>query len=102
MFSLSLSSNSGRDVRTEKHHCAIEQVWNALGRFEGGFGEVFGSYGRRFWEVRGCFWALRSNFNSRGVDSRELFWFFGHSSLSHHALLTKIGGNASYKPPGPA
>ena len=44
---------------------------------------------------------LRSNFNSRGVNSRELFWFFGHSSLSHHAFLTKIGGNFSYKPPGP-
>ena len=44
---------------------------------------------------------LRSNFNSRDVNSRELFWFFGHSSLSHHAFLMKIGGNASYKPPGP-
>ena len=44
---------------------------------------------------------LRSNFNSRGVNSRELFWFFGHSSLSQHAFLMKIGGNASYKPPGP-
>ena len=44
---------------------------------------------------------LRSNFNSRGVNSRELFCFFGHSSLSHHAFLMKIGGNASYKPPGP-
>ena len=43
---------------------------------------------------------LRSNFNSRGVNSRELFWFFGHSSLSHHAILTKIGGNESYRPPG--
>ena len=44
---------------------------------------------------------VRSNFNSRGVNSRELFWFFGHSSLSHHAFLTKIGGHFSYKPPGP-
>ena len=44
---------------------------------------------------------LRTNFNSRGVNSRELFCFFGHSSLSHHAFLMKIGGNASYKPPGP-
>ena len=44
---------------------------------------------------------IRSNVNSRGVNSRELFLFFGHSSLSHHAFLMKIGGNASYKPPGP-
>ena len=36
---------------------------------------------------------LRSNFNSRGVNSRELLGFFGHSSLSHHAILTKIGGS---------
>ena len=36
---------------------------------------------------------LRSNFNTRGVNSREKFWFFGHSSLSHHAFLMKIGGN---------
>ena len=34
-----------------------------------------------------------SNFNSRGVNSRELFWFFGHNSLSYHAIWTKIGGN---------
>ena len=43
---------------------------------------------------------VRSNFNSRGVNSRELFWFFGHSSLSHHAILTKIGAKSSYRPPG--
>ena len=30
----------------------------------------------RFFELI-CF-RLRSNFNSRGVNSRELFWFFGH------------------------
>ena len=36
---------------------------------------------------------LRSNFNSRGVNSRELFWFFGHNSLPYHAIWTKIGGN---------
>ena len=44
--------------------------------------------------------SLRSNFNSRGVNRRELFWFFGHSWLSHHAILTKIGANFSYKRPG--
>ena len=36
---------------------------------------------------------IRSNFNSRGVNSRELFRFFGHNSLSYHAIWTKIGGN---------
>ena len=35
----------------------------------------------------------------RGVNSRELFWFLGHSSLSHHAILTKIGAKSSYRPP---
>ena len=38
------------------------------------------------------FMGLRSNFNSRGVNSRELFWFFGHNSLPYHAIWTKIGG----------
>ena len=37
--------------------------------------------------------SLRSNFNSRGVNSRELFWFWGHSSESPGAFLTKIGRN---------
>ena len=46
-----------------------------------------------------CDRVLRSNFNSRGVNSRELFWFFGQSSLSHHAILTKIGAFLSYKRP---
>ena len=36
---------------------------------------------------------IRSNFNSRGVNSRELFWFGGHSSESSGAFLTKIGRN---------
>ena len=36
---------------------------------------------------------IRSNFNSRGVNSRELWRVFGHSSESSGAFLTKIGGN---------
>ena len=36
---------------------------------------------------------LRSNFNSRGVNSRELRRVFGHSSESSGAFLTKIGEN---------
>ena len=36
---------------------------------------------------------IRSNFNSRGVTSREIFWSFGHNSLQYHAIWTKIGGN---------
>ena len=37
---------------------------------------------------------LRSNFDSRGVNSREHFYgFLGHSSESSGVLLTKIEGN---------
>ena len=36
---------------------------------------------------------LRSNLNTRGVHSREDFWFFGRSSLSHYVFLAQIGGN---------
>ena len=43
---------------------------------------------------------IRSNFNSRGVNSRELRRVFGHSSESSGWILTKIGGNCSYRPPG--
>ena len=44
---------------------------------------------------------IRSHGNSRGVNSRELRRVFGHSSESSGAFLTKIGGNYSYRPPGP-
>ena len=36
--------------------------------------------------------SLRSNFNSRGVNGRELVLFFGHNSLPYRASWTKIGG----------
>ena len=36
---------------------------------------------------------VRSNFNSRGVNRRELFGFGGHSSESSGAFLTKIKGH---------
>ena len=36
---------------------------------------------------------LKLYYNTRGVNSRELFRFFGHNSLSYHAIWTKIGGN---------
>ena len=51
---------------------------------------MFGWMFRRF---GGDVFLLRSNLNTRGVNSREHFCFFGHSSLSHHAFLGKIGGN---------
>ena len=35
---------------------------------------------------------IHSNFNSRGVTSRELVGFVGHNSSPYHAILTKIGG----------
>ena len=44
---------------------------------------------------------LRSNFNTRELNSRELFWFFGHRKKSLGAFFWKIGGNSSYRPPGP-
>ena len=43
---------------------------------------------------------IRSHGNSRGVNSREVRGFFGHSSESTGWILTKIGGNCSYRPPG--
>ena len=43
---------------------------------------------------------FHSKFHSRGVNRRDTFWFVGHSSLSHHAILTKIGAKFSYKRPG--
>ena len=39
------------------------------------------------------YFSLRSNFNSRELNSRELFRFFGHNSGPSGAFLTKIGGN---------
>ena len=44
--------------------------------------------------------SIRSHGNSRGVNSREVRGFFGHSSESTGWILTKIGANCSYKPPG--
>ena len=38
--------------------------------------------------------------NSRGVNSRELFWFFGHNSAPRQFWGVPLGGNSSYKPPG--
>ena len=32
----------------------------------------------------------------------NFFSFFGHSSLSHRQIVTKIGGKTSYRPPGPS
>ena len=44
---------------------------------------------------------LRSNLNTREFNSRENYRVFGHNSESSGAFLTKIGGNDSYRPPGP-
>ena len=44
--------------------------------------------------------SIRSNFNSRGVNSRD-FLFFGHNSAPWGRIWTKFGGNSSYRPPGP-
>ena len=44
---------------------------------------------------------LRSNFNTRAFNSRAIRSVFGHSSKSSGRILTKIGGNDSYRPPGP-
>ena len=44
---------------------------------------------------------LRSNFNSRGVNSREHVRFFGHNSAPRRLIGTRIGGNESYRPPVP-
>ena len=44
-----------------------------------------------FWYVFQDF--LRSHGNSRGVNSREVRGFFGHSSESTGWILTKFGGN---------
>ena len=43
---------------------------------------------------------LCSNFNSRGVNSREHFWVFGHNSAPWRLIGTRLGGNESYKLPG--
>ena len=43
--------------------------------------------------VFGVVYRICSNYNTRGVNRREHFCFFGHSSLSHHAFLVRIGGN---------
>ena len=44
---------------------------------------------------------LSSNFDTREFNRRENDRFFGHNSESSGAFLTKIGGNDSYRPPGP-
>ena len=43
---------------------------------------------------------LRSNFNTRDFNTRDIFQFFDHSSEPQIRIWTKIAGNASYKPPG--
>ena len=44
---------------------------------------------------------LRSNFNSRDFNGLENVRFFYHKSAPWRRRGTKIGGNESYRPPGP-
>ena len=44
---------------------------------------------------------LRSNFNSRAVNSRAIFGFFGHNSKPRGPFGVLLGGNSSHRPPGP-
>ena len=65
-------------------------TWDVFGaKIEGIHGMLLERKPMGYWDTRD----IRSNFNSRGVNSRELFGFFGHNSLPYHAIWTKIGGN---------
>ena len=45
--------------------------------------------GQKGWKIM----VVRSHVNSRCFFSRQIVWFFDHSSLPHHQNPTKIGGN---------
>ena len=47
------------------------------------------------------FLGLRSKFNTRYFNTRYFFWFFGHNSLPRKFWGAPLGGNSSYRPPGP-
>ena len=47
------------------------------------------------------YWCIHSKLDYREFNSRDLFLFYGHNSAPWRRIGSRIGGNESYRPPGP-